>query len=98
MPFMWPALAAVSASEMLAALAQDFARLANGRAEMPREPTWTTPNRIALELPTMRLRDFSAGGGDIATLICAPFALHDATLTDFAPEHSLVAALLDGRA
>ena len=41
----------------------------------------------------MRLREFSAGGEDIATLVCAPFALHDATLTDFAPDHSLVAAL-----
>ena len=49
--------------------------------------------RIALELPSMRLREFSAGGEDIATLVCAPFALHDATLTDFAPDHSLVAAL-----
>src|SRR5262249_47734785 len=26
-------------------------------------------------------------------LVCAPLALHDATLTDFAPDHSLVAAL-----
>ena len=41
----------------------------------------------------MRLREFSADGDDIATLICAPLALHDATLTDFAPDHSLVAAL-----
>jgi len=51
------------------------------------EPRWTTPNRIALELPSMRLRKFSADGDDIATLVCAPLALHDATLTDFAPEH-----------
>src|SRR5437899_10756018 len=41
----------------------------------------------------MRLRECSAGGDDIATLVCAPLALHDATLTDFAPDHSLVAAL-----
>ncbi len=60
---------------------------------MFREPRWTTPNRIALELPSMRLREFSAGGDNIATLVCAPLALHDATLTDFAPDHSLVAAL-----
>ena len=93
MPFLWPALAAVSASEMAAAFAKEFALLADGRAAVPAEPSWTTPNRIALELPTMRLRDFSAGGKDMATLVCAPFALHDATLTDFAPDHSLVAAL-----
>jgi hypothetical protein len=60
---------------------------------MFREPRWTTPNRIALELPSMRLREFSADGDGIATLVCAPLALHDATLTDFAPGHSLVAAL-----
>jgi len=44
-------------------------------------------------LPSRRLREFSADEDDIATLVCAPLALHDATLTDFAPGHSLVAAL-----
>jgi poly(3-hydroxyalkanoate) synthetase len=58
-----------------------------------REPRWTTPNRVALELPSLRLRAFAADGDDVATLVCAPLALHDATLTDFAPDHSLVAAL-----
>ena len=53
----------------------------------------TTPNQVALELPSMRLRKFSPDGNDIATLVCAPLALHDAALTDFAPDHSLVAAL-----
>ena len=80
---------------MVAAFAKELAHLATGQPSnsMPRKPRWTTPNRIALELPSMRLREFSAGGEDIATLVCAPFALHDATLTDFAPDHSLVAAL-----
>src|SRR5262249_22803139 len=58
-----------------------------------REPGWTTPNRVALELPSMCLREFSSDGDDIASLVCAPLAVHDATLTDFAPDHSLVAAL-----
>jgi poly(3-hydroxybutyrate) depolymerase len=80
---------------MVSALAKELGHLAGGNPSnsMLREPRWTTPNRIALELPSMRLREFSADGGDIATLICAPLALHDATLTDFAPDHSLVAAL-----
>jgi hypothetical protein len=80
---------------MVSALAKQLEHLAAGRTSnsMFRESTWTTPNRIALELPSMRLREFSADGDDIATLICAPLALHDATLTDFAPGHSLVAAL-----
>src|SRR5215204_343650 len=94
-PFLWPALAAASASEMVSAFAKSFAHLPAGHTSNStfREPKWTTPNRIALELPSMRLREFSADGDDIATVICAPLALHDATLTDFAPDHSLVAAL-----
>ena len=80
---------------MISALAKELAHLAVGHPSNSifREPRWTTPNCIALELPSMRLREFSADGDDIATLICAPLALHDATLTDFAPDHSLVAAL-----
>jgi len=94
-PFLWPALAAATASEMVSVLAKELAHLAAGHPSnsMFREPRWTTPNRIALELSSMRLREFSAGGDDLATLVCAPLALHDATLTDFAPDHSLVAAL-----
>jgi poly(3-hydroxyalkanoate) synthetase len=57
------------------------------------EPGWTTVNRIALTLPTMRLRDFSSSGTGQPTLICAPFALHGATIADFAPGHSVVEAL-----
>jgi poly(3-hydroxybutyrate) depolymerase len=94
-PFLWPALATAAASEMVSVLAKELAHLAAGQPSnsMFREPRWTTPNRIALELPSMRLREFSADGDDIATLVCAPLALHDARLTDFAPDHSLVAAL-----
>ena len=88
-PFLWPALAAATASEMVAAFAKELAHLAAAQPSnsMPRKPRWTTPNRIALELPSMRLREFSADGDDIATLVCAPFALHDATLTDFASKN-----------
>ena len=94
-PFLWPALAAATASEMVSAFAKELAHLAavHPPNSMFREPRWTTPNRIALELPSMRLREFSADGDNIATLVCAPLALHDATVTDFAPDHSHVAAL-----
>lgn len=54
---------------------------------------WTTANTIALELATMRLRDFSTGTDGPATLICAPYALHGATIADFAPGHSVVETL-----
>jgi poly-beta-hydroxyalkanoate depolymerase len=80
---------------MVSAFAKELAHLAavHPSNSMFREPRWTTPNRIALELPSMRLREFSAEGDNIATMVCAPLALHDATLTEFAPDHSLVAAL-----
>ncbi len=57
------------------------------------EPPFATANKVALELVSVRLRDFSTASDGPATLVCAPFALHGATITDLAPRHSLVAAL-----
>lgn len=55
---------------------------------------WTTPNAVALQLPSMQLRDFSqADAARQPLLICAPYALHRALIADFAPGHSLVQAL-----
>lgn len=55
--------------------------------------SWTTPNEVALELLTMRLRDFSRGGGAPPVLICGPYALHSTLIADFAPGHSIVERL-----
>ena len=58
------------------------------------EPAWTTPNSIRLELASMRVREFSrAQTPEPATLILTPFALHGATIADFAPGHSIVETL-----
>jgi poly(3-hydroxyalkanoate) synthetase len=54
---------------------------------------WSSPQTIALELGSMRLRDFSTRANGPATLICAPYALHGATIADFAPGHSVVERL-----
>ncbi|MBR0894195.1 alpha/beta fold hydrolase [Bradyrhizobium tropiciagri] len=54
---------------------------------------WTTPNRIALELPSMHLLDFSRSADGQPLLICAPYALHRALIADFAPGHSLIGTL-----
>lgn len=59
------------------------------QSELP----WTTPNRIALELPTMRLRDFSRGRGGQPVLICGPYALHSTMIADFTHGHSIVERL-----
>jgi poly(3-hydroxyalkanoate) synthetase len=93
--FLWPALVAESASEFAAAMAKEFVDLAIGpdAGAKGREPQWTTHSEVALELDSVRLRDFSTAAEGVATLVCAPFALHAATITDFAPHHSLVAAL-----
>jgi len=91
---LWPAFAAAAASEFAARLAREFTGLAIGAGDAgAAEPQWTTPHRLALELDTVRLRDFSTKRRRGATLLCAPFALHGAAVTDLAKGHSLVAAL-----
>jgi poly(3-hydroxyalkanoate) synthetase len=76
-------------------LSKQFSQLAAGYGSncVINEPVWTTKNQISLELPSMRLRQFGGSREGTPTLVCAPLALHDATLTDFAPGHSLIAAL-----
>jgi poly(3-hydroxyalkanoate) synthetase len=93
--FIWPAFAAASASEIAAFMAGRFAGLAMAAADIPpsHEPAWATPNTVALELKSVRLRDFSTAADGVPTLLCAPFALHGAAVADVAPGHSLVAAL-----
>ena len=58
-------------------------------------PTFATLDRIRLDLPSLQLREASADAGRRETpiLIVAPYALHDATLADFAPGHSLAEVL-----
>jgi poly(3-hydroxyalkanoate) synthetase len=94
--FLWPVLAAEAASEFASAMARGLAlapKLSDTRAAGS-PPRWTSHNKVALELTAMRLRDFTGKRDGAAALICAPFALHGATIVDFAPGHSLVEALL----
>jgi len=93
--FLWPALAAAAAGDMASLVARRLSEFAIGGADSQpaREPPWTTPNTVALELKTVRLRDFTVGPREQPTLLCAPFALHGAAVTDLATGHSLVAAL-----
>lgn len=90
---MWPLIVA---SEVVAAQADGFARMMAAATSAPStgaKPEWTSANHVRLDLPTMELRDFSTGRDGTATLICAPFALHGATLADFAEGHSVVQTL-----
>jgi poly(3-hydroxyalkanoate) synthetase len=94
--FLWPVLAAEAASEFASAMTRGLAlapKMSDTGAAGSR-PRWTTHNSVVLELTAMQLRDFTRKREGAAALICAPFALHGATIVDFAPRHSLVAALL----
>ena len=94
--FLLPALFAASASEMAAHFAKQFTSLAIGsETGKPPPPQWVTPHRIALQLKTVRLRDFTTSSNGPACLLCTPFALHGSTLSDLAAGHSLVTALRD---
>jgi poly(3-hydroxybutyrate) depolymerase len=94
--FFWPVLAAEAASEFASAMTRGLTLAPDMPADPPvTPPPWTTHNDVVLELAAMRLRDFTREREGAAALICAPFALHGATIVDFAPGHSLVAALLE---
>jgi poly(3-hydroxybutyrate) depolymerase len=92
---LWPAIMAEQASEFAAAVAHGLIDLA-GEPEGEThgaEPAWVTPNEVVLELESVRLRGFCKSAKGQPILVCAPFALHGATLTDIAPGYSLVSAL-----
>ena len=92
--FFWPAVAAAAASELSALVAKRLADFAVGPDGTPApEPQWATPHAIALELKTVRLRDFATAAKGTPALLCAPFALHGAAIADLAPGHSLAATL-----
>lgn len=97
--FLWPAFGATMASEMAAAMARQFTNFAVGvDGPSVKDPAWATPHAIALELESVKLRDFSSTAKELPprgfpTLLCAPFALHGAAISDLAEGHSLVGAL-----
>ncbi len=92
-PWLWPFAATRLA---LDTYSQWFAGSGPSEARDEASVPWTTPNRIALELPSMRLRDFSRHAAAQPVLVCAPYALHSAWITDFATGHSIVEALQRG--
>jgi len=91
----WPAFAAASAVEAASSIATHFLGFP-GDSEgdrPPQEPKGATPGEIALELRTVRLRDFTLVKSGLPTLLCTPLALHGGAVADLAAGHSLVAAL-----
>lgn len=92
----WPFAAATQVAQVNLQLLENLmpqkTDTSSGGSSFP----WTSANVVVLELSSMRLRDFSFSADGSATLICAPYALHGATVTDFAPGHSVVEALCRG--
>jgi poly(3-hydroxyalkanoate) synthetase len=93
--FAWPFIALAAAGETLAMQAGEVARVlsASGAQADPPKFAWSAPNHVRLEMSTMELREFSRAAEGVPTLVCAPLALHGATIADLAPGHSLVDAL-----
>ncbi len=102
---LWPFAAAASVGQATAAVFDAMTTALSGKDDDGPPPDWATPSTVRLALPSMLLRDFSrdAASGDStsfdnaepATLVCAPFALHRATVADFAARHSVIETLLD---
>lgn len=90
-PWLWPLAAMAETARATAGLMKSLS--ADRTLPPPPKPEWASRHSLRLELPTMELRDFSTGGNGPAALVCAPFALHGATIADFAPGHSVVEAL-----
>src|SRR3954453_15133151 len=94
--WLWPLEATKLALHSYAQLFADQ-KSAPRRAPEQEPLAWTTPNAVVLELPSMRLREFSrANSTQPPVVVCAPYALHGAVIADFAAGHSLVQALQKG--
>ena len=94
-PWFWPFAATIELEEEgMRLYRQNVEFLAEaGELAAPPEPKWATPNRVVLELDSMRLREFGASGGE-PVLIDAPYAGHSSTIADYAKGQSLVETLL----
>ena len=95
-PWFWPFAAAIELEdEGLQLYRRNLEFLAEaGEFVAPPEPEWATPNRVLLNLDTMRLREFGARER-LPVLIDAPYAGHSSTIVDYARDRSLVETLLN---
>jgi poly(3-hydroxybutyrate) depolymerase len=99
-PWFWPFAAAIELEEEGLKLFNDNLKFVAEAEEItiPPPPEWASPNRILLDLDTMRLRDFTGDNKDskaTPVLIDAPYAGHDSSIADYARGQSLVETLLN---
>src|ERR1700704_5353753 len=83
--FVWPLAAAALAGKANVRFLEDLMPSVSGKRSVSSNLSlpWTTSNTVALELASMRLRNFSIETGGLATLIFAPYGLHSATIAAF---------------
>ena len=98
-PWFWPLAAEIELAGEGMRLFADNLKFAAEAATLaaPPPPQWATPNRVLLDLDTMRLRDFSRpthGAEATPVLVDAPYAGHSSTIADFDKGQSLVETLL----
>jgi poly(3-hydroxybutyrate) depolymerase len=97
-PWFWPMTAAIEFEKAGLELFLNNMRFVTEAAkiEVPPSLDWATKNRIALDLDTMRLRDFSQSSSDdsIPVIVDAPYAGHSSIIADYAKGQSLVETLM----
>ena len=95
-PWFWPMAAAMEMQAAGLGVIHDSLKAAAEAIEIetPPAPEWATKNKIALDLDTMRLRDFSVASGGLPVLVDAPYAGHSATIADYQKGQSLIETLL----
>jgi hypothetical protein len=85
--------------ESLAEAVPSAAELDRGRLASPVDlSSLTILRRIRIELPTMLMLERNAGvsGEAVPAVIVAPYAVHEASIADFAERHSLAQILVEG--
>jgi poly(3-hydroxybutyrate) depolymerase len=98
-PYFWPMAAGIEMGEAGLELFRENLKFLEEAANIsaPPEPVWASPNRVALDLDTMRLRDFSRqqpAAGKCPVIVDAPYAGHTAMIADYALGQSLVEVFL----
>jgi poly(3-hydroxybutyrate) depolymerase len=96
-PFFWPMVAAARMTEQGLDLYADNLKFLVEELKIHHElrPKLATPNRIMLDLLTMKFRDYSKENADsLPTVVDAPYAGHSAMIADYHKGQSLIETLL----
>ena len=96
LPLFWPLVAGTEVAEAgLELTARNIKFLAEAeKIDFGLHPQFASENTVALDLRTMKLRDFSLpGAGGLPTIVDAPYAGHTSTCADFDKGQSLIAIL-----